>query len=123
MLLNPPCLRLASTDAERPVYRRIGAMVTFAARSLVVFSSLAGCVTPRVTQYYDEECQVVSKHIDLDVEQRIEVGQCTNQDCVWRALTGVAVFATSAVVSGSIAVVGNTAYWLERTAKCQRAST
>ncbi|MGH8517765.1 MAG: hypothetical protein ACREUE_09925 [Panacagrimonas sp.] len=80
---------------------------------------LQGCVyLPETRTWYDEQCQIYSKHMTLRAHQVGAIGNCVNRDCVGvLAIFGV-VSAASAVVSGSIVVVGNTVYWLEQKGKC-----
>ena len=46
------------------------------------------------------------------------VGSCTGDACAYFLVGIGAVVATTAVVSGSVVVVGNTVYWLEKRGKC-----
>ena len=80
---------------------------------------LQGCVyLPETRTWFDEQCQVYSKHMTLKAHQMGAIGNCMQRDCVGvLAIFGV-VGAASAVVSGSIVVVGNTVYWLEKQGKC-----
>lgn len=84
-------------------------------RLLAASLLLAGCVVvPRTVQTYDPACRVVAKHVTLEAVQVAYIGGCGGDACVvLLAAAGVTV-AASAVVSGSIAVVGNVVYWLER---------
>lgn len=43
---------------------------------------------------------------------------CANADCAGVLLVGGVVSAASAVISGSIVLVGNTVYWLEKRGRC-----
>jgi hypothetical protein len=84
--------------------------------------ALAACVSPKVVHYYDDNCQIMARKVELSVSKTQAIVECANHECIAEVLTGAFVFTTSAVVSGSIAVAGNTVYWLERTAKCQSLS-
>ncbi|EWH08396.1 lipoprotein [Catenovulum agarivorans DS-2] len=87
---------------------------------------LAACVVvPEKIEYYDKDCQVVSRTYTLttqEVKVYGPISNCSNNECV-NQVTGM-VFAAviavpiSAVVSGSIVIVGNTFYWLEKQGKC-----
>ncbi len=87
---------------------------------LVLSFAISACVVyPEVTQYYDADCQIVARQLELNADQ------LANADCsgggafsgaCWAALLGVG--AASAIVSGSIVVVGNTVFWLEKKGKC-----
>jgi len=84
-----------------------------------VAALLQGCVfVPRTTTTYDEECRTERRHMTLRPEQIGYIGSCAGRDCVYVLVAFGAVAATSAVVSGSIVVVGNVVYWLEKQGKC-----
>lgn len=80
---------------------------------------LAGCVVvPRTVENYDPQCRVVAKHMTLEAWQVASLGGCSNEGCVVLLAAAGVTAAASAVVSGSIAVVGNAVYWLERQGRC-----
>ncbi|MFT3821638.1 MAG: hypothetical protein QM750_29130 [Rubrivivax sp.] len=83
---------------------------------------LAGCiVVPRATQVYDPQCRSYVKQIVLEAEVIGAIGHCSNDGCaVMLASMGI-VSAASAVVSGSVAVIGNVLYWAERQGRCPAA--
>lgn len=76
---------------------------------------------PRTTATYDADCHQVRRHITLEAQQVGAIAICrSNAECAGLlALYGFAS-AASAVVSGSIALVGNVAYWLEEQGQCRR---
>ena len=82
---------------------------------------LAGCVVvPQTTYGYDPECRIVARHIELQAVQVAAIGGCSNKGCaVLLAAAGVTA-AASAVVSGSIMVIGNVVYWMEKQGRCRR---
>lgn len=91
----------------------------------LLITQLPACVVvPKKVASYDKTCKVALQKITLDVQKTESDTQwrCTNNDCAWDipAEIAEAVFttATSAVVAGSIALVGNTVYWLEREGEC-----
>ena len=86
----------------------------------VLASALAsGCVIVPVTiSDYDADCRVVTHHMELQAVQIAEINHCSNQSCGAVVIAGLGVTAASAIVSGSIAVIGNVAYWAERRAGC-----
>lgn len=85
-------------------------------------SLLAACVyVPRTTQVYDSECRVMANHMILEGGQVAAIQHCENQGCVALIVGAGVVTAATVIVSGSIVVVGNIAYWLERKARCQPA--
>jgi hypothetical protein len=73
---------------------------------------------PRTTQTFDPECRVVANHMVLQEVQLGAIQRCSNEGCV-ALIVGAGVTAVaSAIISGTIVVVGNIAYWLERRAEC-----
>ena len=84
----------------------------FAAASLL----LAGCVaTPREIEYYDTGCEIQSKKLVLETQPLGNLSCTQSRECL---ATTLVIGAGSTIVSGSIVVVGNTVYWLERVGKC-----
>ncbi len=80
---------------------------------------------PQKVAYYDDGCEIVAEKLVLTTEQNAflhDVNDCSNEACVTEitgAVSGAAlVVPVSAVVSGSIVVVGNTAYWLQKQGDC-----
>lgn len=81
---------------------------------------LAACVmVPKTTYRYDAECQVVARHMTLEPVQIAAFGGCSNSGCASLLAVAGVTAAASAVVSGSIAVIGNVVYWLERQGQCR----
>lgn len=80
-----------------------------------------GCiVVPRTSESYDVDCRVSTHHMELQAVQVATLQHCVNDACAaWLVAAGATVVA-SAVVSGSIVVVGNIAYWFEKQGRCQR---
>ncbi|MDP2561083.1 hypothetical protein [Psychrobium sp. 1_MG-2023] len=87
---------------------------------------LSACVVqPNVVNNYDERCHVVKKKVELSVEQLEFFGalDCSDgRDCkdvfISEILGSAVVFPVSAIVSGSIALVGNTVFWLQEQGQC-----
>jgi len=48
------------------------------------------------------------------------IGGCQNQSCIALVVAVAATTAASVIVSGSIVIVGNIAYWMERQSTCHR---
>lgn len=78
----------------------------------------SGCFVPRQVEYYDADCNIVSRKMVLDNVQTVGVVNCSHRECL-AVILGVAV--ASMIVSGSIVVVGNTVYWLEKQGRCVEA--
>ena len=88
---------------------------------VVACALLAGCVmVPHTVQTYDPECRTIARHMVLQPVQVAALGGCSNQGCVALLAAAGATAAVSAVISGSIMVIGNTVYWLERQGTCLR---
>jgi hypothetical protein len=89
--------------------------------SLFVVLLLSACIVlPRTELVYDDDCKIQKRQMVLDVHQVGYFGGCANQGCVALLVGAGAVATASAVISGSIAVVGNVVYWLERRGQCFR---
>lgn len=78
-------------------------------------------VVPVTTADYDPGCQLVTHHMTLQAIQVAQLDHCANQGCEMALIAALGVTAASAIVSGSIAIVGNVAYWVERRAGCAAA--
>ena len=86
----------------------------------------SGCViVPVSIGTYDEECHIVTHRMELQTVELRQFYGCENQSvrvpqaCYVQVLAALGVTAASAVVSGSIMVVGSAAYWAERRLECQ----
>ena len=78
--------------------------------------SLSGCVVVPITvEGFDPDCRVVTHHMELQQTQVSAMARCSDNGC---AALVLGVEAASAIVSGSIVVVGNVAYWAEHRANC-----
>jgi hypothetical protein len=88
----------------------------FAALALLL---LPGCVLVPVTvQAYDAQCRTAVRQMTLQPVQLAAIQGCSNTGCVALLAVAGATAAASAVVSGSIVIVGNAVYWLERQGTC-----
>jgi hypothetical protein len=91
------------------------------AAALVVTLSASACVVvPVVDMRADVPCDLSTRQVTLDVQQIAALGNCYGDACLAQLVIGGVVFATSLVVSGSVAIVGNTLHWIERARKCGR---
>lgn len=92
---------------------------------ILLSSTLSACVvTPKKAASYNEKCMVSTQKIVLTTEQmqRLDDIDCFTKSCK-AEVTGALVVATltattSAIVSGSVALIGNTLYWLESQGEC-----
>jgi hypothetical protein len=92
----------------------------FAAAALL---ALSACImVPRTDHVYDEDCQIYVKRMTLETQQVADFAAgCRNGDgCAAMLVVIGAVTVTSAVVSGSIVVIGNVVYWAEKQDRCIR---
>lgn len=89
------------------------------ALSLAISTTLSGCiVVARSADVYDPKCRTYVKQVVLETEVIGAIGSCRNDSCaVLLASMGI-ISAASAVVAGSVAIVGNIAYWAERGGQC-----
>jgi len=82
-------------------------------------SALSACVVPVVDKVdaAASTCQTITQSMSLQMaNQNIFVGgSCSDRECLAAAL---AVFAGSAVISGSIVITNNTVHWLEYQGTC-----
>lgn len=86
---------------------------------LALAGSLGGCiVVARSADVYDPACRTTVKQVVLETEVVGVLAPCRNDGCaVMLASMGI-ISAASAVVAGSVAIVGNIAYWVERGGQC-----
>jgi hypothetical protein len=81
---------------------------------------VSGCVFyPKKIEYYTE-CDIKAKKLVLETEAMKGACSANSGDSDGKACLGglIAMGAASAIISGSIVVVGNTVYWLEKEGKC-----
>ena len=89
--------------------------------AIVVSALLQACVyLPRTKEVYDVDCQITSKHMELQPVQIAAIAHCVHNDCVVILAAAAATAATSAIISGSIVVVGNIVYWFEKQGQCKK---
>lgn len=75
-------------------------------------------VVPQTQTNYNERCQFTEHHMTLTSVQVGALQSCANDGCAYLLVAAGAVSAASAVISSSIVVVGNVAYWLEEWGRC-----
>ena len=73
---------------------------------------------PNTTITYNDRCQAYQRHMNLEVQQVGTLMGCRGEECVGLLVVMGAVSAATAVVSGSVVVVGNIVYWLEGQSRC-----
>jgi hypothetical protein len=80
---------------------------------------LQSCVVvPQTREVYDSECRTLTKQVTLETAVIGRFAGCSNEGCAALLVATGAVTAATAVVSGSIALVGNVVYWFERQGRC-----
>jgi hypothetical protein len=85
-------------------------------------TGLPGCiVVPVTTTGYDPHCRTVTHQVVLQPVQIGAIQACANQGCQVLVLAAAVSVAASTIVSGSIAIAGNVAYWAEERASCRPA--
>jgi len=83
---------------------------------------VSGCVYyPHKIEHYDEQCKIAFNTLELQTEEmkdacaKVNSSDPSGAACLGGILT---LTAASAIVSGSLVLVGNTAYWLEKKGRC-----
>ena len=77
-------------------------------------------VVPQTREVYDPDCKTTTRQVTLETAYLGGFQRCAGDGCVAMLAAAGFVTAASVVVSGSIAVVGNAVYWLERQGRCAR---
>jgi hypothetical protein len=92
--------------------------------ALSLFALLfAGCVaSTKIVSVYDPKCQIMTRKVIASVEQVRALDACSNQECVAQVLGLVVSSVAAPVVAGSVAIVGNAVFWLEKAANCRPVS-
>jgi hypothetical protein len=89
----------------------------------LVCVAFSGCVyTPSVVTRYDEQCDIELKKMELTEHQLslLENSRCMDAlECTATVAVQVLAAPVSAVVSGSIVLVGNTIFWMQKQGRCQ----
>jgi hypothetical protein len=87
--------------------------------ALASVAALSGCIVmARSADVYDPACGTTVKQVVLETEVVGHIGGCYNEGCVVMLASMGIISAASAVVAGSVAIVGNIAYWVERGGQC-----
>jgi len=80
---------------------------------------LGGCVyLPETTVRYDPKCGVYERKMTMQPYQVGTLMGCRDEGCVAGLVAAGVVSAASAVVTGSVVVVGNVVSWLEKQGQC-----
>lgn len=80
---------------------------------------VSGCIyVPKTVHRYDEACQILIREAELDRSSVGQISRCEDEGCIGAVLQAGFVSAGSAIISGSIVLVSNVAYWIEKEANC-----
>jgi hypothetical protein len=80
---------------------------------------LCSCViVPRTTEIYNADCKYIAKQSELKPVYVAALGGCKDEQCAGLLVFAGAATAMSAVISGSIVMVENIVYWLEKPEDC-----
>lgn len=80
---------------------------------------LSGCIyLPETTIRYDEKCGTYERKMTMQPYQVGTLMGCRDEGCVTGLVAAGVVSAASAVVTGSVVVVGNVVNWLEKQGQC-----
>lgn len=81
---------------------------------------LQACVfVPKTTMIYDADCHISYCHMTLEPVQIAQLQNCTNSQCTDYIVVAGLTAAASAVISGSIVIVGSVVYWMEKQGRCE----
>ena len=95
-----------------------------AATAFAIAALLAGCIyLPETTSVYNSECGIYEQRITLEGHQVASIMGCRNEGCAAALVVAGVVSATTAVISGSVVVIGKVAYWLEKQGQCLASSS
>ena len=84
-------------------------------------AALSACiVVPQSRDVYDPDCKATTRQVILETAYIGGFQRCAGDGCLAMLAAAGFVTAASVVVSGSMAVVGNAVYWLERQGRCAR---
>jgi hypothetical protein len=99
----------------------------------LLFSSIVGCFAPAIVADRSQECQLVTKKLDLVLSKEGSGAlmgilsnpshNCHTPECLLIfPLGAIAISVTSLIVSGSIVVAGNTIHWIEKEGRCENST-
>jgi hypothetical protein len=103
--------------SKSPLYDYIPVFKTLCLLSFPLL--LCSCViVPRTTEIYNSDCKFIAKQSELKPVYVAALGGCKDEQCAGLLVFAGAVTAASAVISGSIVVIENIVYWLEKQKQC-----
>ena len=94
------------------------AVIRYATAGILALLLQACVFVPRTTTKFDEDCHILARHMTMEPVQIAQLSSCTNSQCTeFMVIAGITA-AASAVISGSIVIVGNVVYWMEKQGRC-----
>lgn len=88
---------------------------------IITSALLQACIYVPVTkEVYDADCRIASKHMEFEPVQIAAIHGCRSDGCVAILAAATVTATASAIISGSIVVVGNVVYWFEKQGQCKR---
>ena len=94
--------------------------------SFLLLSICSCAVVPTFTEKFDNKCQTVQKKVVLSTEVLgpTDGFECPDKDACIAKLSGhvigsVIIYPLSAIFSGTIAMVGNSYYWVNELGQCK----
>jgi len=89
------------------------------ASTVAVASLISGCVYyPKRVEVYNSDCNIKTRKLTLGVIASNSVPNCSGGNTGACLAAIAAVGPVTAVVSGSIVVIGNTLYYMEKVGPC-----
>ena len=81
-------------------------------------------VYPKVSQYQNYKCNLVTRSLTLDtIVANPNFKGCKDPACILVIIAAYPVSgATTGIVSGSIAIAGNTIHWIEKQGRCSNST-
>lgn len=80
---------------------------------------LSSCVyMPETSVRYDPKCGVYERKMTMQPYQVGSLMGCRDEGCVTGLVAAGVISAATAVITGSVVVVGNVVYWLEKQGQC-----
>lgn len=115
-------MRPTSNHARKTLGTRLKSLPHSPARNAATAAFillLQACVfVPITTTKYDEDCHILARHMTMEPVQIAQLSSCTNSQCTDFMVVAGFTAAASAVISGSIVIVGNVVYWMEKQGRC-----
>ena len=85
----------------------------------MIIMLLSSCIVlPRQEMVFNQDCGYLVKKMTLTSEYIDIVDSCHSEDCIALLIIGGVIGTTSLLISGSITIIANVIYWMERKAEC-----